>query len=57
MRRGAVFYILQNRLYLGETVHKGQAHPGQHEAMSRLRFSTPWPPSSPNRRPGDGPIR
>ena len=33
MRRGAIYHILQSRLYLGEIVHKGQAHPGQHEAL------------------------
>src|SRR5215467_1799738 len=28
--RGALYLILQNRLYRGEIVHKGQAHPGEH---------------------------
>jgi DNA invertase Pin-like site-specific DNA recombinase len=28
--RGALYLILQNRTYLGEIVHKGQAHPGEH---------------------------
>lgn len=33
MRRGAIYHILQSRLYLGEIVHKGHIHPGQHEAL------------------------
>src|SRR5499433_2412307 len=28
--RGALYLILQNRLYRGEIVHKGQYHPGEH---------------------------
>jgi DNA invertase Pin-like site-specific DNA recombinase len=28
--RGALYLILQNRLYRGEIVHKGQAYPGEH---------------------------
>ena len=28
--RGALYLILQNRTYLGEVVHKGQSHPGEH---------------------------
>jgi len=28
--RGALYLILQNRLYRGEIVHKGQSHPGEH---------------------------
>ena len=31
--RGALFHLLRNRLYLGEIVHKGTAHPGLHEAI------------------------
>jgi DNA invertase Pin-like site-specific DNA recombinase len=31
--RGALYALLRNRLYLGETVHKGKAHPGQHNAI------------------------
>ena len=30
---GALYHILQNRLYRGEIVHKGKACPGQHEAI------------------------
>jgi DNA invertase Pin-like site-specific DNA recombinase len=33
MRRGAIYHILQSRLYLGEIVHKGLVHPGQHQAL------------------------
>ena len=33
MERGAVLHILQSRLYVGEIVHKGQAHPGQHPGL------------------------
>src|SRR6201988_3116589 len=28
--RGALYLVLQNRTYLGEIVHKGQSHPGDH---------------------------
>ena len=28
--RGALYLILQNRLYRGEIVHKRQSHPGEH---------------------------
>jgi DNA invertase Pin-like site-specific DNA recombinase len=31
--RGALYNLLQNRLYLGETVHRGQSHPGEHHAI------------------------
>ena len=31
--RGAIFHILQSRLYLGEIVHREQVHPGQHKAI------------------------
>ena len=30
---GAIYYILSNRLYRGEIVHKGQSHNGEHEAI------------------------
>lgn len=30
---GPVYYILNNRLYLGEIVHKGQIHKGEHQAI------------------------
>ena len=28
--RGALYLILQNRIYRGDIVHKGQSHPGEH---------------------------
>jgi DNA invertase Pin-like site-specific DNA recombinase len=31
--RGALYTMLQNRLYRGEIVHKGTAYPGQHQAI------------------------
>src|SRR5215472_15081725 len=31
--RGALYAILKNRTYLGETLHKGQAYPGEHTAI------------------------
>lgn len=30
---GAIYHILSNRLYVGEIVHKGQCHPGEHTAI------------------------
>ena len=32
-KRGALYYILKNRLYIGEAVHKGTAHPGEHDPI------------------------
>ncbi len=32
-RRGALYDLLANRLYLGDVVHKGTAHPGEHDAI------------------------
>ena len=31
--RGALYHLLQNRLYRGEISHKGAIHPGEHEAI------------------------
>jgi DNA invertase Pin-like site-specific DNA recombinase len=31
--RGALYQILNNRIYLGEIPHRGQIHPGQHKAI------------------------
>jgi site-specific DNA recombinase len=31
--RGALYLMLQNRLYRGEVTHKGNVYPGQHEAI------------------------
>ena len=30
---GSLFHLLQSRVYLGEIVHKGERHPGAHEAI------------------------
>jgi site-specific DNA recombinase len=32
LARGALYLMLQNRIYLGEIVHKCQSYPGQHQA-------------------------
>jgi DNA invertase Pin-like site-specific DNA recombinase len=31
--RGSLFHLLKNRIYRGEIVHKGEASPGEHEAI------------------------
>ncbi len=31
--RGALYHLLQNRIYRGEVVHKGVAYPGEHKAI------------------------
>jgi DNA invertase Pin-like site-specific DNA recombinase len=31
--KGTVYKILQNRVYLGEAVHKGKSYPGEHEPI------------------------
>ena len=33
INRGALYHLLQNRIYLGEVVHKDQSYPGEHEAI------------------------
>jgi DNA invertase Pin-like site-specific DNA recombinase len=33
LTRGALFYLLSNRLYLGEIPHKQECYPGQHQAI------------------------
>jgi DNA invertase Pin-like site-specific DNA recombinase len=33
LRRGALFHILQNRVYRGEVVHKGNVYPGEQAAI------------------------
>ncbi|MGE0093094.1 MAG: recombinase family protein [Alphaproteobacteria bacterium] len=33
LSRGSLYNLLRNRLYLGEAVHKGKAHPGEHTAI------------------------
>ena len=31
--KGYLYRVLNNRVYLGEAVHKGTAHPGEHDAI------------------------
>ena len=31
--KGFLYKLLNNRVYLGEAVHKGTAYPGEHEAI------------------------
>lgn len=31
--KGALAYLLQNRMYLGEIVHKGESFPGEHQPI------------------------
>ena len=31
--RGALYHLLQNRIYLGEVVHKGASYPGEHKRI------------------------
>lgn len=31
--RGMLYYILKNRAYIGEAVHKGQSYPGEHQGI------------------------
>jgi site-specific DNA recombinase len=38
LSRGALYLMLQNRLYRGEIAHKGQINPGQHEAIIALEL-------------------
>ena len=33
INRGALYRMLQNRIYRGEIVHKGKCYPGQHDAI------------------------
>jgi len=32
-RRGTLYHLLSNRIYLGQVVHKGEAFPGEHPAI------------------------
>lgn len=38
LSRGSLYNLLRNRLYLGEAVHKGKAHPGKHEAIISVKL-------------------
>ena len=31
--KGVIYKLLNNRLYIGEAVHKGESYPGEHEAI------------------------
>ena len=31
--KGRIYKILNNRVYVGEAVHKGQSFPGEHQAI------------------------
>ena len=33
LARGALYHLLQNRIYCGEIVHKEQSYPGEHDAI------------------------
>ena len=33
INRGALYYLLRNRIYRGQIVHKDRAYPGEHEAI------------------------
>jgi hypothetical protein len=46
----AIYKILNNRVYLGEAVHKGTPYPGEHEAIIDLATGTRRTPSSPRIR-------
>jgi site-specific DNA recombinase len=41
--RGALYLMLQNRLYRGEVVHKGQSHPGEHTPIIDQPLWSPAP--------------
>jgi DNA invertase Pin-like site-specific DNA recombinase len=48
---GGLYYIFQNRLYLGEVVHRGANHDGEHEAIvSRELFKSVEEALASNRR-------
>ena len=36
--RGALYLMLQNRIYRGEIVHKGEAYPGEHDAIINVEL-------------------
>ena len=38
LSRGSLYNLLRNRLYLGESVHKGRAHPGEHAAIVPVKM-------------------
>ncbi|MBG0807679.1 hypothetical protein IYW41_18985 [Methylocystis sp. H15] len=38
--RGALYLLLQNRIYRGEITHKDAAYPGQHDAIIDVELTT-----------------
>ena len=36
--RGALYHLLNNRIYIGEIVHRGQSYPGQHDGIVSRRL-------------------
>jgi hypothetical protein len=36
--KGYLYKLLNNRVYVGDAVHKGTAYPGEHEAMGSMAF-------------------
>lgn len=38
LSRGALYHLLQNRLYLGEIPHRDQSHPGAHPAIVKVEL-------------------
>ena len=48
--KGSIYKILDNRVYVGEAVHKGTSHPGEHERSSIAPPGTRCTPSSPRIR-------
>ena len=54
LARGALYLMLQNRIYRGEIVHKDKSYPGEHEAIvdeRALERGPGHPPHQPH-RPG-----
>ena len=57
LSRGALYLMLQNRIYRGEITHKGNAYPGEHpaivdQAALGCRFRRPLPRIASIGRPG-----
>ena len=56
LSRGALYLMLQNRIYRGEITHKGNAYPGEHSRSSTRRSGIRFRPSLPRiasiERPG-----
>jgi len=52
--KGSLYKLLNNRIYVGEAVHKGQSYPGEHAPSSTARSGTRCTPSWARAR-GSGP--